>query len=87
MDKQLDFYQVDADYITYLLKYDSRVPKVDYSAEGAYEKFLCGIVLSINEHDYFAPISSFRTPQRTNIIINGSIRRVSVWQQRVSSMK
>jgi protein AbiQ len=69
MDKQLDFYQVDADYITYLLKFDSRVPKVDYSAAGAYEKFLCGIVLNIHGHDYFAPISSFRTPQRTNIII------------------
>jgi len=69
MDKQLDFYQVDAGYITYLLKFDSRVPKVDYAAAGAYEKFLCGIVLNIHDHDYFAPISSFKTPQRTNIII------------------
>ena len=55
MDKQLDFYQVDADYIAYLLKFDSRVPKVDYSAIDAYEKFLCGIVLSIHGHDYFTP--------------------------------
>ena len=69
MDKQLDFYQVDAEYIAYLLKFDSHVPKIDYSAENAYEKFLCGIVLSIHGHDYFAPISSFKTPQRTNIII------------------
>ncbi|MCL2163732.1 MAG: hypothetical protein FWH55_04895 [Oscillospiraceae bacterium] len=28
MDKQLDFYQVDAQYIAYLLKHDSRVPKI-----------------------------------------------------------
>jgi len=69
MDKQLDFYQVDVNYIIYLSKSDSRVPKVDYSVLGAYEKFLCGIVLSIHGHDYFAPISSFKTPQRTNIII------------------
>ena len=69
MDKQLDFYQVDAAYIAYLLKYDSRVPKVDYSAVNAHEKFLCGIVLKVLGHDYFAPISSFRTPQRTNIIV------------------
>jgi protein AbiQ len=69
MNMQLDFYQVDADYIAYLLKFDSRVPKIDYSAAGAYDKFLCGIVLRIHGNDYFAPISSFRTPQRTNIII------------------
>ena len=69
MDKQLDFYQVDARYIAYLLKHDSRVPKVDYSAENAHEKFLCGVVLKVNDHDYFAPISSFRTLQRSNIII------------------
>jgi len=68
-DKDLNFYQVDADYIAYLLKFDSRVPKVDYSTANAYEKFLCGIVLNVHGHDYFAPISSFRTPQRTNIII------------------
>ena len=69
MDKRLDFFQVDAAYIAYLLKYDSRVPKVDYSAVNAHEKFLCGIVLKVHGHDYFAPISSFRTSQRTNIII------------------
>ena len=45
MDKQLDFYQVDAQYIAYLLKHDGRVPKIDCSAENAHEKFLCGIVL------------------------------------------
>jgi len=69
MNKQLDFYQVDADYIAYLLKFDKRVPKIDYKATNGYEKFLCGIVLNIHGHDYFAPISSFKTPQRTNIII------------------
>ena len=69
MDKQLDFYQVDAQYVAYLLKHDGKVPKVDYSAENAHEKFLCGIVLKVHGHDYFAPISSFRTSQRSNIII------------------
>ena len=69
MDNQLFFYQVDADYIAYLLNCDKKVPKIDYSASNAHEKFLCGIVLTVNNHDYFAPISSFRTQQRTNIII------------------
>jgi protein AbiQ len=69
MDKELDFYEVSADYISYLLRFDPKVPKVDYSATSKHDKFLCGIVLSVNSHDYFAPISSFTTPQRTNIII------------------
>jgi protein AbiQ len=69
MEKPLDFYQVDTKYIDFLMRYDKRVPMVDYSTVSRYDKFLCGIVLKVNEHDYFAPISSFRTPQRTNIII------------------
>ena len=69
MDKQLNFYEVSADYISYLLRFDSKVPRVDYSAISKHDKFLCGIVLSVNKHDYFAPISSFITPQHTNMII------------------
>lgn len=70
MDKLLDFYEVSADYISFLMRYDSRVPRVDYSATGRHEKFLCGIVLSVGGYNYFAPVSSFKTPQRTNMIIN-----------------
>ncbi|MCL1873959.1 MAG: type III toxin-antitoxin system ToxN/AbiQ family toxin [Clostridiales bacterium] len=69
MDKVLKFYEVDASYIKYLSKFDSKVPKVDYSASSQHDKFLCGIVLSINRYNYFAPISSFIIPQLTNIII------------------
>ena len=42
MDKQLYFYEVSADYITYLLRFDSKVPRVDYSADTKHNKFLCG---------------------------------------------
>jgi len=76
MDKQLDFYEVNSEYISYLFRFDSKVPRVDYSTTSKHDKFLCGIVLSVNGHDYFAPISSFTTPQRTNLIIkneNGKI--------------
>ena len=69
MDRLLDFYEVSAEYISYLTQFDSRVPRVDYSATNRHEKFLCGIVLSIGEFDYFAPISSYATQQRSNIII------------------
>jgi len=69
MDKQLNFYEVSADYIKYLLQFDSKVPYIDYSKTSQHDKFMCGIVLSVNGHDYFAPISSFAVPQRTNLII------------------
>ena len=69
MDRILDFYEVNAEYISYLMQFDTRVPRVDYSVTGRHEKFLCGIVLSVGGYDYFAPISSFSTQQRTNVII------------------
>ncbi|MCL2165305.1 MAG: type III toxin-antitoxin system ToxN/AbiQ family toxin [Oscillospiraceae bacterium] len=70
MDNLLYFYEVNLDYITYLLSVDSKVPRLDYSSTSEHDKFLCGIVLSVGGHDYFAPITSFKTPQRTNMIIN-----------------
>ena len=69
MDKQLDFYEVSADYISYLMGFDSKVPQVDYSKQSRHDKFLCGIVLTINGHTYFAPISSFSEAQHTNMVI------------------
>ena len=39
MDKQLDFYEVSTDYISYLLRFDSKVPQVDYSATSKHDKF------------------------------------------------
>lgn len=72
----LQFYEVDVAYINYLSKIDSRVPHVDYSATSMHDEFLCGIVLTISGHDYFAPISSFITQQRTNILIRNTQGRV-----------
>ncbi|MCL2399400.1 MAG: type III toxin-antitoxin system ToxN/AbiQ family toxin [Defluviitaleaceae bacterium] len=69
MGKQLDFYEASVGYIAYLYKFDSKVPLVGYSKTSKHDKFMCGIVLSVNGHDYFAPISSFVVQQRTNIVI------------------
>jgi protein AbiQ len=66
---KLKFYEVDAEYIRYLSAVDSRVPKIDYSESGRHNRFLCGIVLSVGGHNYFAPVSSFKTQQRSNFII------------------
>ena len=60
------FYDVDENYTDYLRKIESRIPHISY---GTNDKFLCGIVLKINDFNYYAPISSFRQRQFTNIPI------------------
>ena len=66
---RLKFYEVDEVYISFLTDVDARVPRINYSDEGRRRKFLCGIVLKVNNHAYFAPVSSFRKQLRSNYII------------------
>lgn len=73
MDK-LKFYDVDKNYIDYLRKYEIQIPNFNYESN---DKFVCGIVLSINELNYFAPISSFNKQQRTNLVILDKKRAIS----------
>ncbi len=63
----LRFYDVDIDYVNYLRKFDSRVPYIKYDDR---EKFVCGVVLTINGCDYFAPISSKTDKQQTAMYIS-----------------
>jgi len=62
----INFYDVNKEYIQYLKMFDSKIPNIDYSK---HEKFVCGIVLQINGFNYFAPIPSFNKQQKTNILI------------------
>ena len=69
----LRFYDIDPAYANYLRQFDSRIPNITYTTNS---KFVCGIVLSIAGHNYFAPISSNKTRQQTNILIqddNGTV--------------
>ena len=66
---RLKFYEVDESYISLLANVDNKVPRVDYSDEGRRRKFLCGIVLEVNDHAYFAPVSSFNKQQRSNFVV------------------
>ena len=62
--KKLAFYDVPSDYVNYLRDFEnsirgfSRVPLVDYEAHNRKGKFFCGIVLQINDFQYFVPVSS-----------------------------
>lgn len=74
--KPLRFYLSDIGYVDYLKNAEisahgvSHVPDLDY-AEGRKPKFLCGIVLSINQMDYYVPVSSFKTQRDSNFLIQG----------------
>jgi len=60
------FYEVDKDYVDFLKQVENKIPNISYERN---DKFLCGILFSINGMNYYAPISSFNQQQRTNILI------------------
>ena len=51
----LGFYNIDESYIKYLQGFDAKVPNIGYTA---HNKFVCGVVLKINNLDYYVPLSS-----------------------------
>lgn len=63
---KLKFYDVSKDYLQFLKTYDNKVPNQDYKTN---DKFFCGVVLNINNHKYFVPISSYTNSTATNFII------------------
>lgn len=62
----LQFYDIDDAYASYLRSFDNKVPNITYDNNS---KFVCGVVISINGCEYFAPISSQTINQQTNMII------------------
>jgi protein AbiQ len=58
MDKKtesLKFYDVDITYAKHLQSFEPKIPNIVYKT--GRNKFLCGIVFSVNNMDYYAPIS------------------------------
>ncbi len=53
--KKLKWYIVDKDYVNYLRKYDNKVENIDYADK---LKPYIGILITINEINYYVPISS-----------------------------
>ena len=62
----LDFYDVDLQYINYLKTIDNHIPDIVYTSTN---KFVCGIVLIINDIEYVAPVSSNIKPMKTSFPI------------------
>ncbi len=62
----IKFYDIDEGYVKYLQNIDKQIPNIGYDT---HNKFICGVVLSINNINYYAPMSSNTQVQRTNIPI------------------
>ena len=63
----LKFYEVDGEYIKYLrVNGDQKIPNIEYEK---HKKFFCGIVLTINNFNYFAPVSSYNKKVHTSFLI------------------
>ena len=60
------FYDIDEEYIKFLKTIDNQVPNINYATNN---KFVCGVVLEINDVQYYAPISHMKNKQRTNLLI------------------
>ena len=73
MDK-LNFYTVDLGYVDFLKKAEhekrgfSRVPNMEYRDKHK-PKFLCGIVLQVNNTDYYVPVTSYKQQKPDNFLI------------------
>ncbi len=52
---RLSFYTLNTDYCDYLRKYDNRVP---YTMQQKSNRPFIGVLLNINNHKYYAPLSS-----------------------------
>lgn len=64
---KLKFYEVDSEYIKYLKENaDNKVPNFEYKK---HKKFFCGIVLTINNFNCFAPVSSYNKKNQTTFLI------------------
>ena len=60
--EKLNWYIIDREYVEYLKKCDNRVQNIDY---GKSSKPYLGIVLNINNFDYYVPISSAKQKHYT----------------------
>lgn len=79
--EKLNFYTVDTDYVNYLKQAEeekrgfSRVPNMEYGNDRK-QKFLCGIVLQVNNTDYYVPVTSYTQQKPDNFLIkadNGQV--------------
>lgn len=78
---KLNFFTVDSAYVDFLQRAEidvrgfSRIPNLSYS-EKHKPKFLCGVVLQINNASYYVPVSSFKEKRADNFLIRARNNKV-----------
>jgi len=81
MDK-LNFFTANIDYVSYLKDIETkkrgftRVPNMVYG-EGRKQKFLLGVVLTVNGIDYYVPVTSFNRQMPDNFLIKADNGKVT----------
>lgn len=70
----LKFYEVDNNYIQYLKQFEPKIPNFSYSQNN---KFVCGIVLNINNCNYYVPISSNKKIMKSSLPIYDKSKIIS----------
>ena len=71
---KLNFYDVDKQYTDYLRNFDDKIPYIGYEDRS---KFLCGIVLTVNNMNYYVPVSSNTTKYMSSFLIYDDKRAIS----------
>ena len=72
--ENLNFFEVDINYVNYLKNAEinkrglSRVPNMVYD-KSRKQKLICGVVLSVNNIDYYVPLTSFKKSMPDNFVI------------------
>ena len=62
----LAFFHVEEKFTKFLQTFDKRVPMINYRT---HDKFLCGTVLEIGNHQYYVPVSSNVKRMQTSLLI------------------
>lgn len=71
----IDFFYVSPEFINFLKKSEqdtrgfTRIPNIEY-AEDQHQKFVLGVVLTINGFKYYAPVTHYKKQMPNNILIN-----------------
>lgn len=68
----MEFYFVDKNYVDFLQKVETKkrgFTKVPYISYESRDKFIFGVVLKVNQFNYYVSLSSFKVKQDANILI------------------
>lgn len=64
------FYTIDFDYLKHLKSYDKQVPNYEYDE---HDKFFFGVLITVNDKNYYVPVSSKKVKNATSMPIKEAL--------------